>query len=1591
MSTRHIFRLCTERDTILKCSFDAIFQTGLVLFIIALISPFLFNSGLQAQPNKIGINFKISNYGNTTAKTDPAVAYNSKNDEYFIVWFDKTNKEVWGRIISGSDPANSTTNSFRIDGGSAIDPARPAVAYNSDDNQYFVIWETTGLGVQYITGRAYDANGNALDATTIDYWRGWDARVEYCPDNSKYLIVYVNFKNVFGFWVNASYRMGATSPFLIGNSKFPISGGVDLAKGSNEYFMVAWSAKWDINNEEYSGIRGNFVHATQNLGSNSFYISWYDGQWYGAHDPAVAFNPDTKQYLVVWRDTRHHQTAIDNHSIYGQYVDQATTQKYHQTNFQIAPKSTTNNKQNPAIVFDKAHDSFLVTWDQDDIYGQMIQDSTIVGSPLPISTAANSQNSSRLVYNSTRKELLCVWEDHRITPSEIYGQRIEIVQSITVDKPAAGDVWNAGSTRYIRWHCQNFADSVRIFISYDGYNPQFWVAVDLMKNTPNDGSYEWIVPNNPSKNCVIMIVDAKDGYPVGYSGVFEITGGAESITIDVPNGGENWNVGSTRYIVWHNQNFNDPVKIEYSTDGGTNYSTIVASTTNSGSYAWTVPNTPSTQCRVRISDAASGNPSDVSDNNFAITANEAITLVVPNGGENWNVGSTRYIAWHNQNFNDPVKIEYSSDGGTNYSTIIASTTNSGSYTWTVPNTPSTNCLVKVSDAADGNPWDVSDSPFTISTSIGDNTNPGSNVQVNLGSGVNLTFDNVTGAGNTSLTTSITGPPAPGGFIIVPSGSPMYYDITTTATFTGNIKLYIQYNDAGMTTQEEAALKLHVYESGQWKDVTTSVDVNSNIICGTVSHLSDFAVMSPLASASITVIQPNGGENWVVGSEQEIKWTSTGFTDPVRIEYSIDGNASHLDVVSSTENDGSYLWVVPNTPSTNCVVIVSNATGGQPFDISDATFTISTVDPDNTHTGFDVTVTLNSSVSVTFDEVTSSGNTTLATSHTGPEPPDNFVVHPQSDPLFYEITTTAGYAGLIHLSIHYDDTELDTETEPNLGLYRFIAPHSEWLDITTSVDIDNNFIYGTTDQLSIFAIMYQTGSSAENGLIVTNCDDSGPGSLRDAILYANTNPGQDTIRFQIPVGVPGHDPDIGVWLITPQSELPTITESIYIDGFSQKEFIGEDTNPFGPEIWLNGELAGSYVHGLRSTADGTTIVGLTISNFQYAGIDLHDIDGGRISGCYVGVDFAGNAAAANGWGIWLVENTRNVAITPIDTYKNVISGNTNGGIVVRDSSNHITIMGNIIGLDRSGMYPIGNSNYGGIHITGQCDNVDVFDNWICGNRFGMIVVNSSNITIGNNFIGSNTINDETLELGNEYDGVWLAEGACDNVITENFIRYNGGSGVHIDGTNTVRNRVSHNHISGNGVWGIYNQSGGNLELAAPVISSATPTSITGTAVPNATVEMYTDPGYQGLLFQGETVSDPSGNFTWNGTVTGQFPNVTAIAIDDSGNTSAFSQVALITSVEKLEDSIIPETFSLSQNYPNPFNPSTTIRWQIPEASNVTLKIFDIPGREVATLVYEYRTVGRYDTEFDASHLPSGTYIYRLQAGEYVESKKLVLLK
>jgi hypothetical protein len=100
--------------------------------------------------------------------------------------------------------------------------------------------------------------------------------------------------------------------------------------------------------------------------------------------------------------------------------------------------------------------------------------------------------------------------------------------------------------------------------------------------------------------------------------------------------------------------------------------------------------------------------------------------------------------------------------------------------------------------------------------------------------------------------------------------------------------------------------------------------------------------------------------------------------------------------------------------------------------------------------------------------------------------------------------------------------------------------------------------------------------------------------------------------------------------------------------------------------------------------------------------------------------------------------------------------------------------------------------------------------------------------------------------------------------------------------------------------------------------------------------------------------------------------------------------IISDVETQKTNI-PDGYMLYQNYPNPFNPVTTISYSLPKTANVQIKVFDLLGREIATLVNEVKPVGSYKVKFDGSQLTSGIYFYQMKAGDFISTKKLILLK
>ncbi len=101
--------------------------------------------------------------------------------------------------------------------------------------------------------------------------------------------------------------------------------------------------------------------------------------------------------------------------------------------------------------------------------------------------------------------------------------------------------------------------------------------------------------------------------------------------------------------------------------------------------------------------------------------------------------------------------------------------------------------------------------------------------------------------------------------------------------------------------------------------------------------------------------------------------------------------------------------------------------------------------------------------------------------------------------------------------------------------------------------------------------------------------------------------------------------------------------------------------------------------------------------------------------------------------------------------------------------------------------------------------------------------------------------------------------------------------------------------------------------------------------------------------------------------------------------------IFNDIAGVNEEIVNESYDLSQNYPNPFNPLTTINYQVPELSYVTMKVYNVLGNEVATLVNEEKAAGNYEVKLNASNLPSGVYFYQLHAGSFIETKKMILMK
>ena len=426
--------------------------------------------------------------------------------------------------------------------------------------------------------------------------------------------------------------------------------------------------------------------------------------------------------------------------------------------------------------------------------------------------------------------------------------------------------------------------------------------------------------------------------------------------------------------------------------------------------------------------------------------------------------------------------------------------------------------------------------------------------------------------------------------------------------------------------------------------------------------------------------------------------------------------------------------------------------------------------------------------------------------------------------------------------------------------------------------------------------------------VTNTNDSGAGSLRQAILDTNASVGADTINFSIPAATdPGCVPATGVCTIQPTSFLPNIVDSLTIDGYTQgggcaSPPLGACPNTNGPGLGSNAvlkiELDGSLMGtsgSLRIVAGSSTVRGLVINRIASMGIILNG-DDNLIEGNFIGTDVGGTTALGNSTGVNIQSGTNNTVGGLTPGARNIISGNNGYGIAISSiATNGNFVEGNFIGTDVTGIAPLGNPGGTGV-IMGNSSNNTIGGitagarNIISDNGFAGVAISGSFATgnvVQGNFIGTDVTG--TAALGNATQGVVIQASASNNTIggtaggEGNTIAFSGSEGVLVLNPATTGNAIRGNSIHSNFLEGIENLGGGNTELAPPTVTAAA--SASGTACANCEIDVFSDDADEGRIYDGPTVADGAGNWSFFGAVTG--PNITATATDASGNTSEFS--------------------------------------------------------------------------------------------------------
>jgi hypothetical protein len=447
---------------------------------------------------------------------------------------------------------------------------------------------------------------------------------------------------------------------------------------------------------------------------------------------------------------------------------------------------------------------------------------------------------------------------------------------------------------------------MRLRLEYSTNAGSTWIPIDTnvyAVNLPSTNLYNWVIPNAPTTQALVRVKVAGGTISDASDAVFTITP-QPSVVLTSPAGGVPLYVGDVKPITWNWVN-TQYVKLDYSTDGGTSWLDVVPNGQTIpayvGTFAWTVPNTPSNNALVRVTNVERPRFRDSTRPATSILL-ATVKVNAPNGGEKYELNQPVTVTWSSQN-SQKLRLDYSGDNGNTWTTAATNIDGTlGTYTFTPVAIPTKIAFVRLVNVDRTNIQDVSDASFEImqAKSISVYT-PAAGDRVLKSSSTTITWD-APRVANVSISYSLNG----GG---------------TWQTIVGNVPASqgtYPWNVPGTTTTQA---KIRVQEVG-----------------GSTIGESDIFSIVDQAQPSVRIVVPNGGEQYTAGDTVHVRWTATAVTT-VAVSYSSDGSTWNVIKSGVAAGLGQLLWSTAGmTPGTNYRVKVDAGNGVA--DASDGAFTIS---------------------------------------------------------------------------------------------------------------------------------------------------------------------------------------------------------------------------------------------------------------------------------------------------------------------------------------------------------------------------------------------------------------------------------------------------------------------------------------------------------------------------------------------------------------------------------------------------------------------------------------------------------------------------